>query len=100
MPRVALLKKTEPAALNSKGGRPTRTAAIERDIRLLDAASSLFLDRGFDATSINAVSELARVSKPTFYGQYGDKRRLSRQCCVERLIGSGTDGLCPRDPIN
>jgi AcrR family transcriptional regulator len=34
------------------------------------------MERGFDATSIDAVAEAARVSKPTVYSQYRDKRGL------------------------
>ncbi|QPF81891.1 TetR/AcrR family transcriptional regulator [Bradyrhizobium genosp. L] len=60
----------------SRGGRPTRDAAIERDQRLIEVATRLFLERGFDATSIDALAEAARVSKPTVYAQYGDKRGL------------------------
>jgi AcrR family transcriptional regulator len=73
--------KTKPAAprreiAKSRGGRPTKTAAIERDQRLIEVATRLFLDRGFDATSLDAVAEAARVSKPTVYARYGDKRGL------------------------
>jgi AcrR family transcriptional regulator len=73
--------KTRPAAARrevpkSRGGRPTKTAAIERDQRLIEVATRLFLDRGFDATSLDAVAEAARVSKPTVYSRYGDKRGL------------------------
>lgn len=63
-------------ASKSRGGRPTKTAAIERDQRLIEVATRLFLDRGFDATSLDAVAEAARVSKPTVYSRYGDKRGL------------------------
>ncbi|WP_157791176.1 TetR/AcrR family transcriptional regulator, partial [Bradyrhizobium japonicum] len=73
--------KTKPATPRrevpkSRGGRPTKTAAIERDQRLIEVATRLFLDRGFDATSLDAVAEAARVSKPTVYSRYGDKRGL------------------------
>jgi AcrR family transcriptional regulator len=60
----------------SRGGRPTKSAAIERDQRLIEVATRLFLDRGYDATSLDAVAESARVSKPTVYARYGDKRGL------------------------
>lgn len=62
--------------LKSRGGRPTKSAAIERDQRLIEVATRLFLDRGFDATSLDAVAEAARVSKLTVYSRYGDKRGL------------------------
>jgi AcrR family transcriptional regulator len=43
---------------------------------LLDVATSLFMERGFDGTSIDAVAEAAGVSKPTVYARYRDKRDL------------------------
>lgn len=58
------------------GGRPTRDAAALRDQHLLAVATALFLERGFDATSIDAVAKAAHVSKPTVYAQYQDKRGL------------------------
>ena len=58
------------------GGRPTREEAEARDLRLLDVATSLFMERGFDGTSIDAVAEAAGVSKPTVYARYRDKRDL------------------------
>ncbi len=70
------LKAAKRGVAKSRGGRPTRDAAIARDQRLIDVATRLFLERGFDGTSIDAVAEAARVSKPTVYAQYGDKRGL------------------------
>jgi TetR/AcrR family transcriptional regulator, mexJK operon transcriptional repressor len=58
------------------GGRPTREEAEARDARLLDVATRLFMERGFDGTSIDAVAEAAGVSKPTVYARYHDKRDL------------------------
>ena len=58
------------------GGRPTREEAEARDVRLLDVATRLFMERGFDGTSIDAVAEAASVSKPTVYARYHDKRDL------------------------
>lgn len=70
------VKTAKRGAQKSRGGRPTKTAAIERDQRLIEVATRLFLDRGYDATSLDAVAEAARVSKPTVYARYGDKRGL------------------------
>lgn len=88
MARSALARsKSAPLKIvKSRGGRPTKSAAIERDLRLLDCATELFLERGFDATSIDAVAESARVSKPTVYGQYTDKRGLF-EAVLKREIG-------------
>lgn len=59
-----------------RGGRPTREEAVRRDARLLEVATNLFMERGFDGTSIDAVAEIAGVSKPTVYARYRDKREL------------------------
>jgi TetR/AcrR family transcriptional regulator, mexJK operon transcriptional repressor len=58
------------------GGRPTREEAEARDVRLLEVATHLFMERGFDGTSIDAVAEAAGVSKPTVYARYHDKRDI------------------------
>ena len=63
-------------ARRGAGGRPTREEAVRRDARLLDVATKLFMERGFDGTSIDAVAETAGVSKPTVYARYQDKRDL------------------------
>jgi AcrR family transcriptional regulator len=55
---------------------PTREEAEARNVRLLDVATRLFMERGFDGTSIDAVAEAAGVSKPTVYARYHDKRDL------------------------
>jgi hypothetical protein len=58
------------------GGHPTREEAVRRDARSLDVATKLFMERGFDCTSIDAVAETAGVNKPTVYARYRDKRDL------------------------
>src|SRR5262249_61249351 len=67
-----------PGRARGRSRRPRRTdappRARERGRR--GAPPRLFLDRGFDATSLDAVAEAARVSKPTVYSRYGDKRGL------------------------
>ena len=68
--------KTLERAARRGGGRPTREEAEARDVRLLDVATRLFMERGFDGTSIDAVAEAAGLSKPTVYARYLDKRDL------------------------
>jgi TetR/AcrR family transcriptional regulator, mexJK operon transcriptional repressor len=67
---------TKDPARRGAGGRPTREEAVRRDARLLDVATRLFMERGFDCTSIDAVAETAGISKPTVYARYHDKRDL------------------------
>lgn len=43
---------------------------------LLDKALDLFLEKGFDGTSIDAITANAGMAKRTVYARYGDKTRL------------------------
>jgi AcrR family transcriptional regulator len=70
------IKAAERPVRRGAGGRPTREEAVRRDARLLDVATTLFMERGFDGTSIDTVAEAAGVSKPTVYARYRDKRDL------------------------
>ncbi|MCJ2136055.1 TetR/AcrR family transcriptional regulator [Methylobacterium sp. J-026] len=67
------------------GGRPTREEAARREARIVEVAMQLFIERGFDATSIDAVAEAAGVSKPTLYARYRDKRALFEAVLNERV---------------
>ena len=64
---------------------------MRRDARLLDVATTLFMERGFDGTSIDAVAEAAGISKPTVYARYRDKRDLFAAV----LLGRIRDWLAP-----
>lgn len=59
-----------------RGGRPTLKRAEQIDARILAAAADLFIERGVDGTSLEAVAAAAAVSKPTLYARYPDKSRL------------------------
>lgn len=69
------------------GGRPTREEAARREARIVEVATCLFIERGFDATSIDAVAQAAGVSKPTLYARYDDKRALFEAVLQERIRG-------------
>jgi TetR/AcrR family transcriptional regulator, mexJK operon transcriptional repressor len=43
---------------------------------ILDAAATVFLNHGYLGTTVDEVAAVARVSKPTIYKHFGDKRRL------------------------
>jgi len=60
----------------SRGGRPPSSRAGEVDTRLLDAATTLFLQRGFEGTSCEQVAELARAGKASLYARFSNKETL------------------------
>ncbi|TJZ91238.1 TetR/AcrR family transcriptional regulator [Paracoccus gahaiensis] len=66
----------ERKAGKSRGGRPSLEHAADIDARILSAAAALFIERGVDGTSLEAVATAAAVSKPTLYARYADKSGL------------------------
>ncbi|VWX46656.1 TetR/AcrR family transcriptional regulator [Novosphingobium sp. 9U] len=54
--------------------RPGRPSLSNEE--LLDKALDLFLEKGFDGTSIDAITAAAGMAKRTVYARYGDKTRL------------------------
>jgi len=56
--------------LDGEGRSARKRAAI------LEAATNLFLDKGYDRTSMDDIAALATVSKPTVYKHFADKERL------------------------
>jgi AcrR family transcriptional regulator len=60
----------------SRHGRPRRELAGEVDVRILDAAYRLFLERGLAGASIDEIARLAPASKPTIYARFASKNEL------------------------
>lgn len=54
-------------------GRPRD---IEKNAAITDAAGHLFLEKGFDATSMDEVAKRAGVSKQTVYSHFSSKEQL------------------------
>ena len=69
-----------------RGGRPTRAAAAERDERLLEIATAMFMEQGFDATSMDRLAEAAAIGKATLYARYDDKAALFADVLRRRIL--------------
>jgi AcrR family transcriptional regulator len=52
--------------------------------RILEAAFSAFMERGFAATSTLEIATRARASKRELYAQFGSKREMLAACIAER----------------
>lgn len=72
-PAVALTTKRK---VYRSPGRPTRDQAEQRNRELLDKALDLFLEFGFERTTIEAITVSAGMAKRTVYARYGDKLTL------------------------
>lgn len=66
--------KLEDAA--RRRGRPTRDQAERLDAELLAHALDHFLEKGFEGTTLNAITASLGMSKQTVYLRYGDKLSL------------------------
>lgn len=58
-------------------------------LRILDAASALFMQRGYKAVSINDIIRAAEVTKPTLYYHFADKEELFAQMGLRVLAEMG-----------
>lgn len=59
---------------------------VSKKQRINDAAMELFMERGVDQTSVNAIVKRANVAKGTFYIYYKDKEELIRQAILMKSI--------------
>jgi len=66
-------------------GRPTRQQAEARNEELLDKALDMFVDQGFERTSIEGITAAVGMAKRTVYARYGDKETLFR-AALQRAI--------------
>lgn len=66
-------------------GRPTKQQAEQRHVLLLDRALEMFLDKGFELTTIDAIAASLNMTKRTIYSRYKDKRALFK-ATVQRAV--------------
>src|SRR5262245_52408633 len=65
-------------AIMGPNARPDRRSRRERETRerILDAAITCFLERGFQATTIDEIAERADVARATVFNHYAEKQEL------------------------
>lgn len=66
-------------------GRPTREQAAQRHDELLDRALEVFLENGFERSTIGGIAASAGMAKRTIYGLYPDKAALF-EAAVQRAV--------------
>lgn len=76
-------------------GRPTPEQARLRNLELLDKALDLFLESGFERTTIEGIAAAVGMAKRTVYSQYGDKLTLFKSS-LQRAIN---DWIVPIDVL-
>jgi len=63
---------------------------------ILEAAETLFAEKGFDAVSMSAIARLANTSKPNIYHHFKNKNELY----LARTRGSPVWAAAVSQPIN
>ena len=66
--------------------------------RIVAAGSQLFAERGYVATSLSAVAELAGVAPRTVYVRFGSKAKLLDRCIGTSVAGGATEA--PFEPTS
>jgi TetR/AcrR family transcriptional repressor of mexJK operon len=95
MPRTV----TVATPLPSRGpGRPPRALGAQLADQILDAAQHLFLDQGFETTTVEEIAARIGATKRTIYVRFADKAQLFRAVVTRvldarrpRLSTIGTD---------
>lgn len=84
-----------------RGGRPPADQAGAVDRRILDAATRLFLDLGYDATSCDEVASKAGAGKASIYARYANKAALfAAMVRHQRDLGRArADDVSPHLPL-
>ena len=81
------------AAIENTNERVETPRAMAKRRQILDAAQSLFLEHGFEGTSMDAITAAAGVSKRTLYKYYASKEDL-----LGDMVHSMTLGRAERSP--
>jgi len=81
---VSPVKRGYRSPLRAEQSRQTRR-------RILTAARGLFLERGYPATSVEAIATAANVSPDTVYAVFGNKRNLLKQLMDTDVGGDDAD---------
>lgn len=89
-------KPAKPRREGGRGpGRPSRAQIEARNRELLDHALDLFLERGFEGTTIEAIIDDLGMARRTVYARYGDKITLFK-AALQRAID---DWVVPEEQL-
>jgi AcrR family transcriptional regulator len=91
----------EPVKGKTEAGRRREERARHRRQRVTDAASRLFLERGYVATTVEAIAREAAVAPATVYQAFGTKHAVLAQILDMTIAGdAGPATLLERDWVN
>src|SRR5258708_403115 len=116
MPAAVTTPAARPASLSGSplmigrrmaGGRKRRGEGHTRRDEILQAAKELFLEAGYDATTIRRIADRVGVSAPALYLYFHDKDAIMLALCdqtfgrlleliadIEKTVGDPLDRMC------
>ena len=80
-------KKSPPKRKYDASKRTARS--LEMQMRILNAAEQLFIDRGYPGTSIESIAQKAGVAPETIYSKFGNKRAILARVVDVAVVGDG-----------
>lgn len=88
--------RTSKIDLSPRVGRPRRENVGDVDVRIVAAATKLFLAKGVAGTSLDAIAAEARVGKASLYARYAGKDALF-EAVVKQAVESSVFAPAPAD---
>lgn len=78
--------------------RENRQRASKQGGEIVQAATSLFREKGYEAVTISDIVDAARIGRSTFYKNFGNKKDLFIECIREIIHGEGIPEVVPDVP--
>jgi len=78
--------------------RENKKGASMQGAEIVQAATSLFREKGYEAVTIADIVDAARIGRSTFYKNFGNKKDLFIQCIREIIHGEGIPEVAPDVP--
>ncbi len=101
------------ARAEPKKGRPDLQASIELDAHLMATAAKLFIENGYEGTSMGQIVAAAGAGKQSLYRRYANKeilfkdvftnfvmKNIMERCRVQLLMFDSQDNVDEKDSLN
>jgi TetR/AcrR family transcriptional repressor of mexJK operon len=86
-----------------KAGRPPKGRAATLNDHIIGVAGALFIEKGFDTTSMATIASQARIGKQTLYCRFPDKAALFREVIgrrIDAMLAALTDIAEDSNPLD
>jgi len=83
------VRRKSPGRASVRLGRPPKEREGEVEERILNAARKVFLEHGFEGSSVDEIAVAARAGKPTIYARFPSKQALFA-AVIDRLVRRNT----------